>query len=62
MCGFLGQINLSYKQNDKYEFIKSARLISSDNDNSYYFEKFIFKFFQIKYQRSQLKWKTTNVK
>tara|TARA_B100001057_G_scaffold501298_1_gene623471 strand:- start:10794 stop:12629 length:1836 start_codon:yes stop_codon:yes gene_type:complete len=44
MCGFLGQINLSYNQNNKYEFIKSARLIShrGPDDNSYYFEKNLF--------------------
>ena len=44
MCGFLGQINLSFSQNNKYEFIKSSKLIDhrGPDDSSYYFEKIYF--------------------
>lgn len=44
MCGFLGQINLSFSKNNKNKFIESSKLINhrGPDDNSYYFEKNLF--------------------
>ena len=44
MCGFLGQINLPFSQNNNSEFSKSSKLIAhrGPDDSSYYFEKNLF--------------------